>query len=1052
MWLRRFFHLACAIYLSGACGVHGGRTYCTAQQPTEAGARQYNLAAELQNRGAYGRAAEEWTRFIAQHPTDRRLDRAFHYRGICQLKLNRPQDAAQSFAAVLRDYPKSELIEPARLNLGMAQYGQGQQGQAKMYDQAAATFRELLIWAPQGKSAPQALFYLGECLYQRGKKPEAIDQYAQLVTKFPQAALVADALYALAVAQQEVNRPAEAERSLTEFLRRFPENQLATEVLMRRGDALFALGDYEAAAKVLGTAAAKPGFELADYAALRQAAAVAELKRYAEAARLYAAMADRFPQSSHAAEARLAAGKNYFLSGDLAASRAVLKRAAGDATNALDAAHWTARALLKEKKPAEALAVAEKATAGNMAGPMVAQLLLDQADALYELPGRRREAVARYAALATKYPDSPLAPQARYMAGATALGEGDYRAALEHAEQFLKSYPTGELATDATYVAAESNLQLGNAVPAAEHYSQLLKRWPGHADAETWGVRRGLAMYLAKDYAGAVAALAPGADKLSPVELRAEALYVIGISELELGHADAAARRLSASLTAAPRWRLADETLLGLAQAQRQQNQLAAAQAALGRLIAEFPQSRTLERAWYRLGEACYAANDLRRAAEAYGEVVKRWPQSPLVPHALHGLAWARLGLGDAPGAVESASRLIERYPADKLIPRARYARGLARQQLGQLRPAIEDFKAFLAVDPAGDRADTRYALALCQVGLKQWAEAATALEKLLVDDPQYASADKVLYELAWAEKSRGRSAESAAAFRRLADKCPTSPLAAESLYHAGEHHYQQGDFAAAGRAFHAAMQRAAATAIGEKAAHRLGWAYWRMHQFDNAQTSFHYQRKTWPAGPLAADATFMEAECLRELKRYEAAMAVYAEVKNPTGKDFALLALLHAGQAAGELQQWTESLRWLGQAAERFPQSPLVPEILCEQARAKQNLGQWDDAIRLCRQVIAKSDREVAARAQFMIGQIQVQQQKHAEAIKSFYTVTYGYSFPKWQAEAMYAAGQSLEALKNVPQAVKQYRELVAKFPQSDKAPAASERIKRLAPSQLRP
>jgi len=44
-----------------------------------------------------------------------------------------------------------------------------------------------------------------------------------------------------------------------------------------------------------------------------------------------------------------------------------------------------------------------------------------------------------------------------------------------------------------------------------------------------------------------------------------------------------------------------------------------------------------------------------------------------------------------------------------------------------------------------------------------------------------------------------------------------------------------------------------------------------------------------------------------------------------------------------------------------------------------------------------------------------------------------------------MYAAGQSLEALKNPGQALKQYRELVEKFPQSDKAAAARERIKTL-------
>jgi TolA-binding protein len=58
---------------------------------------------------------------------------------------------------------------------------------------------------------------------------------------------------------------------------------------------------------------------------------------------------------------------------------------------------------------------------------------------------------------------------------------------------------------------------------------------------------------------------------------------------------------------------------------------------------------------------------------------------------------------------------------------------------------------------------------------------------------------------------------------------------------------------------------------------------------------------------------------------------------------------------------------------------------------------------------------------------------------------VVYGYSYPKWQAEAAYEAARCLESLDQKPQAVSMYQELVDKFPKSDKAVVAKKRLAEL-------
>ncbi len=185
--------------------------------------------------------------------------------------------------------------------------------------------------------------------------------YAQLLAKFPGDRLAADALYALGVSQEELKQQAEAGKSYDLFLEKYPQNPLADEVTVRRGETLFALGQFEQAAERFAAAAAKPEFALADHATVRQAAALAQLKKYAEAAALYASVATKWPQSKLVAAATLAGGKCYYLAGNFAAAHKLLDRAlAAGGQSSGEAAHWLVRSLLKEGKPAEAAAEAEK--------------------------------------------------------------------------------------------------------------------------------------------------------------------------------------------------------------------------------------------------------------------------------------------------------------------------------------------------------------------------------------------------------------------------------------------------------------------------------------------------------------------------------------------------------------------------------------------------------------------------------------------------------------------------------------------------------------------
>jgi TolA-binding protein len=1014
---------------------------------TEPATRQFTAATALESRQEYAKAAQAWVKFIDTYRTDPRLDRAFHALGVCYLKSHQLRPAIESFQIVLDHFPTSELVEPAWLNLGLSQYARGQSGEPAMYAQAIATLSALATKYPRGNTLPQAIFCLGECYYAQGRKQEAARMYAQVVDNYPRHDLTATAMYDMGVAQQELEQQEAAGKTFDAFVERFPKDPLVAEVHLRRGEGLFSSGQYEAAAKHFA-AAVVPSFNLADRAMARQAVALAKSKQFAAAGAVYEALIAKFPQSPYVSMAGLSGGKCYFQAGELAKARTLLVRALDDPALAGEAAHWLSRVLLKQRQPAEALEAVEKILAKKDRLTIGTQLLMDRADALDKIPERRGEAIAAYAELAAKYPHDPQTPQALHMAAYTALARGDYAAAKNYAEDFWHRFPDHASAADALYVAAECSLQLGQLADAQSRFERLLQKYPGHSDAPAWKVRRGLAIYLAKHYAQTVAFLQPLLPDIRNLELLAEAQYLIGSSQAELKQFDEAIRALEASLAAAPRWRQADDALLVLAFCRRQENDLVKAQIALRRLIAEFPESGALPRAWFRLGEYYYAGNDFPAAAKAYQQVLDRWSRDNLAPHAAMGLSWSRLDQGDYRGAQQAASLLLEKYHEPKLVARARYVRGLARQQLKELQGAGADIEAFLAGEPnSREKSDARYALALCQVGLVRQADAVATLSGLLRDDPGYAGSDKVLYELGWAEKSLGKEKEAAEAFRRLAQSHPKSLMAGESALLAGEFEYRRGGWAAAAAMYQAAVAAAGQTDLGEKAAHRLGWTHFHQGQFAAAAKAFHQQRVGWPSGPMAADGTFMEAESLAKQGKWAEALAAYATVQNPSGKDFAVLTALHAAAAAAELHQWDKGLDWLDKAARQFPDSGYLPEILYEQGQALENLGRPDEAVRRYQQVIAKSDQEFAARAQLMIGKIQSEKKDYAEAIKSFIKVSYGYSYVKWQAEAAYETARCYEKQGKSSEAIKQYQELLSSFPQSERAAAARERLKSLKP-----
>lgn len=1032
----------------------------------------YADAANFQNNEAFDLAVEEWTKFLATHPDDPLAPKARHYLGVCQKQLKQYDKAAQTFAEVLKKYPKFELLDDTLLNLGWCQWMLGTAGDAAQLPKAVATLETVISEHPKSKLLDQALYFQGEANYAQGKKDEAVAAYARLAKDFPKSDKRPDALYALGVAYEELAAWAKAKEVYERFLEDFKGHDLTNEIRLRRAEAVLQLNDPATAYTLFANIASTPNSPYVDRALFRQALCLAKQNKNAEAAAAYAKVIRDFPKSTYAAEAYSAAGLNWYRAGNFAEAATWLEQAVAAANDkSAESAHWLAKAYLRQKQFDKAFKVTSDAllptgklkAGGSTFGPA---LRLDRADALFELPNEREAALTAYAALADELPQHEIAPQARYNAAFAALELRKPDDALKQVATFVAAYPKDALLPDVRYVESECHLLKNEPAKSEAILVDLLKNSASHPEAKIWVRRLAIALQLQGKHEQMIALLGRAMPSLDSPEAKAEAHYLTGTSQYQLGKNDEAVASLEASLAASAKWAQADETLLALARAERKRNQNAKATAALERLLKELPQSSQLDQARYRLGEIKFASEDYPAALAMYDEVLAKNPTSTLVPYALFGRGWSLLKLKKHIDAATSFSQLLEKYPQHELASETRAGRAMCRRIQGDAAGALEDLHAFLKTDVSGDkRADALYEKGLVEVGKRDYAAAVATFNSIVKDFPKYPALDRVLYELAWAFKSEGKTAESIGEFARLVKDFPKSSKAAESHLHVGEDQYSQKDYATAAASYAKAKELAGDVAENrEKAIYMLGWCQSHLGKFDAALAEFNEQLAKYPEGALAADAVFMKAECLFKLGKFADAWAAYQDAAKGTASTPLIeqLTLLHGGQSAIQQRHWSDATAWLGKLIEKHPKSNLITEAKCEAGWSLQNQGKVNEAIPLYVEAAATPRGESGARARFLLGEVYFQQKKYADAMKEFQRVMFGYGGDKapaevqsWQAKGGYAAGRCVETqlaaatdaqkAKLIAEAKKYYGFVVEKHPQNALAAEAKKRLDEL-------
>lgn len=633
----------------------------------------------------------------------------------------------------------------------------------------------------------------------------------------------------------------------------------------------------------------------------------------------------------------------------------------------------------------------------------------------YYQQGKYEQALGIFEKTLARYPQSDVAVANQLHLGATqvALAQSGQRTMVDRAAATLRAllakHPQGDHVADAWYYLGECLSAQGKREEAVTWYARLVEKYPGHRFAP----ESSYALAAAKEDSGDRRAAAKGYQqflaKFPNHRLAADARLAAGRCLVEVGEYDEARDSLTKAIEAAGA--RAAEATHWLARCLLKQKQPQQALDVLTQLGTRGDETSWATQLLLDRADAIHAIPERRKeSAPLYAEVAAKHPKDVAAPHALHLAGFVALEVGDYPAALRHAARFLAAYSDHTLTPEVLCVAAESNLQVGKL-----------------PEADALY---------RQLAEKYS-------NHPDAALWGLRRAAILHAQKKHDQAAE---AYREVVRQWPASPLAPYALHELGCAQLNLNDAAGAEATFHTLLEKQVPPALASRARYARAMARQQLGKPAEAAADVEAALGAGLAAGERSDARFLLGLCRTELKQYDKAAEAYgALVRDDPKYAAAEKAVYHWAWALKRAGRVPEASQAFARLAADYPESPLAAEAFCELGWARQNLGHAAEAVAAYRQALAKSGGETAARAQFLIGKIQADQKDVEEAVKSFIKAAYGYSAPKWQAEATFEAARCLESLGQKSQAAAMYQELLDKFPKSDKIDAAKKRLAEL-------
>ncbi|HEX4793273.1 MAG TPA: tetratricopeptide repeat protein [Humisphaera sp.] len=1016
------------------------QTPADASQPQEvdAAAKQLLAANGLLQRGLFKLAEKEYSDFLDANPKHAQAIPARYALAVCQMRLAEHDKAIETLGPVLAD-AKFEQRDEALSVMGYCQLV------TKHYDAAQKAFAELLSKYPQSKQAEPAASYQIQALYLDGNAKQSATAAESFLHDYPHSDKRPTALYFLTLSRKSLGENEKVIEASAQLVHDFPESPYKIDALLLNGQSNEALGKLDAAIEQYRQMlAAAPEARKAD-AHYSLGVALYKAGQYAPAARELSAVVNDSANSPYAKPARLHLGLALLADSHTAEARQNLEQVVrDDPPRANDARYGLAQCDITDKKYEAAHQTLDDLARAQPAPANLPQILMDGAVCLMEM-GKYQEACDELAAF-RKQPRNPAQ-----------TAEAIYRQAfcLHKLSRFDQSHalcddlaklPKSDMSTPAAELDAENLFLLAKYPQARQAFDALAVNTKDEHKQLLFKLRAGQCEYFAGDYAKAADLLRPLAqdNRAAAAADLQPAIFLCGDALLQQNMLAPAAEMLARFIAVTSGDKR--EAQFKLARAQLGADQKEAARQTLTALVEGPADSPWVQRGLLEYGQLLYKAGDLDRGGSYLNRLAQGNPPQELAAPATYLLGWIDFDSKRYTDAADKWKTLSDKYPKHPLTADGAFQRGVALKEAGKLDDALNALQGFAGEHPESANAPKARQLAAAVLSAQGKPQEAAKLLAELAKDSK--ATDTVVYDLAWSQRNAKDLPTAKETYRKFLAQFAGSKLVPAVRTELAELLYDDKNYAEATDLLEKVVaDNSAEPKVLGPATYRLAFCYTKQSKWENAAARFNDFADHFTDDPkLVASALLQSALASAEQNHFDQAeKSLSRMLEKYRDSDQAPIALLKLGEAQAEQQEFEPSLKSYREFLDRFSKNEFAYRARFGEAWALENLHKYEDARDSYKKVIAATNGETAARAQFQIGETYLAEQKFEPAIPALLAVEDVYAYPKWGARALLEAGRAFEQLRQPDRAKQQYTQLLAKYKTAPEASMAQERMKAL-------